>query len=127
MLKSRSSKFARFACSICCVILTFANSAALLESVHPTCIHASSTTATITGSFVFMIDSFPVSELQPLLFQVVDVEPHIHRTMLRHKLGNVLLKVLLSMKAHVAEAHIAHRVVPFQDLIRILEIGRAHV
>jgi hypothetical protein len=57
--------------------------------------------------------------LEPLFLEIVDVEPHVDRAMVRHKLGNVLLQVLLGLETHVAEPGITDGIIPLQDHIRV--------
>lgn len=60
---------------------------------------------------------------EALFFKVVDIEPYVNGTVLGNNLGNVLFQVLLGLQTHVAQSCIAHRVVPFQHVVRILDFG----
>lgn len=43
--------------------------------------------------------------------------------MIRYELGNILFQILLCLETHVAQSHVTQPVVPFQYLIRILNLG----
>ena len=43
--------------------------------------------------------------------------------MIRYKLGNVFFEILLCLKTHVAQFCIAHRVVPLQHFVRVINLG----
>jgi hypothetical protein len=80
--------------------------------------HASRFTVLWSDARTTLTDFFSTL-LEPLFLEIVDVEPHVDRAMVRHELGNVLLQVLLGLETHVAEPGIAHGIIPLQDHIRV--------
>ncbi len=81
----------------------------------------SSASEPLSDARTLLADFFSIL-LEPLFLEIIHVEPHIDRAMVRHELGNVLLQVLLGLETHVAEPGIAHGVIPLQDHIRVLDL-----
>jgi hypothetical protein len=57
------------------------------------------------------------------LLQVVNVEPDVNRTVLRHNFGDVALQKLLQPNWHIAWARAAKLVVPCNNLGTVFDFG----